>query len=262
MGGDIRFTDDITFSSSELLNVLEQIQRNYHRLVHRVSHAYEVMAGQLGYGSDEMRAVLANSRPNAGTLALAVRGFPQDERWPDYLYALEPEGIHGWRVSPADLARGELVIGMVKNLHDDWGAEGRPQDAFGIGSTSLAWTRDGQTWVRDREVFFGPDPQPGAWDHAHAWIDEQLPVEDEVYLYYGGYKFGHKMDRWEGRQIGLVKMQRDRYVSRDAGPDGGTLITRRAVLAGAVIQRQQQQLFGKRKMVIHHGGSLPRGRVS
>jgi hypothetical protein len=49
-----------TRSSSELLDVLEQIQRNYHRLVHRVSHAYEVMAGHLGYGSDEMRAVLAN----------------------------------------------------------------------------------------------------------------------------------------------------------------------------------------------------------
>ncbi len=47
-------------SSSELLDVLEQIQRNYHRLVHRVSHAYEVMAEHLGYGSDEMRAVLAN----------------------------------------------------------------------------------------------------------------------------------------------------------------------------------------------------------
>jgi len=46
--------------SSELLNVLEQIQRNYHRLVHRVSNAYEVMAGHLGYGADEMRAVLAN----------------------------------------------------------------------------------------------------------------------------------------------------------------------------------------------------------
>jgi len=45
---------------SELLNVLEQIQRNYHRLVHRVSNAYEVMAGHLGYGADEMRAVLAN----------------------------------------------------------------------------------------------------------------------------------------------------------------------------------------------------------
>jgi len=47
-------------SESELLDVLEQIQRNYHRLVHRVSNAYEVMAEHLGYGSEEMRAVLAN----------------------------------------------------------------------------------------------------------------------------------------------------------------------------------------------------------
>ena len=47
-------------SNSELLDILEQIQRNYHRLVHRVSHAYEVMAERLGYGSDEMRGVLAN----------------------------------------------------------------------------------------------------------------------------------------------------------------------------------------------------------
>jgi pyruvate,orthophosphate dikinase len=47
-------------SPSELLDVLEQIQRNYHRLIHRVSHAYEVMAEHLGYGKDEMRAVLAN----------------------------------------------------------------------------------------------------------------------------------------------------------------------------------------------------------
>ena len=47
-------------SPSELLDVLEQIQRNYHRLIHRVSHPYEVMAEHLGYGKDEMRAVLAN----------------------------------------------------------------------------------------------------------------------------------------------------------------------------------------------------------
>jgi phosphoenolpyruvate synthase/pyruvate phosphate dikinase len=45
---------------SELLDALEQIQRNYHRLIHRVSNAYEVMAEHLGYGTDEMRAVLAN----------------------------------------------------------------------------------------------------------------------------------------------------------------------------------------------------------
>ena len=47
-------------SPSELLDVLQQIQRNYHRLVHRVSHAYEVMAERLGYGTNEMRAVLGN----------------------------------------------------------------------------------------------------------------------------------------------------------------------------------------------------------
>ena len=47
-------------SPSELLDALEQIQRNYHRLIHRVSNAYEVMAEHLGYGKDEMRAVLAN----------------------------------------------------------------------------------------------------------------------------------------------------------------------------------------------------------
>ena len=51
---------DPAHTSSELLDVLEQIQRNYHRLVHRVSNAYEIMAGHLGYGADEMRAVLAN----------------------------------------------------------------------------------------------------------------------------------------------------------------------------------------------------------
>lgn len=133
------------------------------------------------------------------------------------------------------LVRGGLVIGMVKNLHDDWGAEGRPPGAFGIGSTSLAWTRDGQTWIRDRAVFFGPDPQAGTWDHAHAWIDEQLPVNDEVYLYYGGYKWGHKHNRFAERQIGVVTMRRDRYVAREAGAAAGTLRTPLVLLDGSAL---------------------------
>jgi enolase len=45
---------------AELLDVLEQIQRNYHRLVNRVSDAYKVMADHLGYDAGEMRGVLAN----------------------------------------------------------------------------------------------------------------------------------------------------------------------------------------------------------
>jgi hypothetical protein len=133
------------------------------------------------------------------------------------------------------LARGDLMIGLVKILHDDWRAPDTPEGAFGVGYTTLAWTRDGRHWVRDLQPFFEPDPNPAAWDHAHAWLDFQLPVGDEVYLYYGGYKYGHKMDRWEGRQIGLVKMVRDRYVSRDAGPQGGTLRTPTVILAGKAI---------------------------
>lgn len=51
---------DPTCSDRALLDVLEQLQRNYHRLVRRVSEAYEVMAGHLGYSEDDMRGVLGN----------------------------------------------------------------------------------------------------------------------------------------------------------------------------------------------------------
>ncbi len=128
--------------------------------------------------------------------------------------------------------RGDLIVALVKVLHDDWRAPGAPEGAFGVGFTTLAWSRDGRHWVRDQEPYFEPDADETAWDHAHAWMDYQLPLGDEVYIYYGGYKYGHKMDRWEGRQIGLVKIQRDRYVARQAGADGGSLVTPPVVLVG------------------------------
>jgi len=122
------------------------------------------------------------------------------------------------------LQRGDLLIGMVKVLHDDFAADpGGPK--AGVGWTSLAWSRDGEHWVRDREVFFDRHPTAGEWDHAMAWIDWQLPVGDEVYLYYGGYARGHKINRFEERQIGLVRMLQDRYVARQAGGTEGLLRT-------------------------------------
>ncbi len=124
------------------------------------------------------------------------------------------------------LTRGMLRIGMVKVLRDDLRATDTAEGSFGRAHTSLAWSRDGRTWVRDRERFFEPDDNPAAWDHAHAWIDEQLIVGDQVYLYYGGYKQGHKMNRFEERQIGLVRMPLDRYAARRAtGTTLGTLRT-------------------------------------
>lgn len=132
------------------------------------------------------------------------------------------------------LRRGDLLIGMVKVLRDDLKADEPPDppDAYGVGYTSLAWSRDGETWCRDTAHIFDPDPQKGAWDHAHAWIDEQVHVDDEVYLYYGGYARGHKVNRFEERQIGLVKIKRDRYIAREAGVEPGLIKTPLVVLEG------------------------------
>ncbi len=111
------------------------------------------------------------------------------------------------------LVRGPLVIAMVRILRDDLVAEGVEPGSFGIGYTTLAWSYDGEHWIRDQDVFFEPDPNPSAWDHAHAWIDEQLVIEDSLYLYYAGYKQGHKMNRFSERHIGLVRIPLDRYVA-------------------------------------------------
>lgn len=153
-------------------------------------------------------------------------------RWERPHYVLTPDdrvdgGETQFYAMDGFLARGGLLIGMVKVLRDDLKADDPPDppDAYGVGTTTLAWTRDGETWTRDREPFFDRDPRKGAWDHAHAWIDEQVPAGDEVFLYYGGYARGHKVARFEERQIGLVKMRRDRYVAREAGPSRGLLRT-------------------------------------
>lgn len=131
------------------------------------------------------------------------------------------------------LRRGELIIGMVKVLRDDLKADDPPvpPDAYGIGYSTLAWTRNGLDWHRERTVFLDRNPIQGTWDHAHAWVDEQVPVGDEVYLYYAGYKSGHKVNRFQERQIGLIIMKRDRYVGHMA-KERGTLRTRPVILRG------------------------------
>ena len=160
------------------------------------------------------------------------------------------------------LARGDLIIGMVKVLRDDLKADQppEPRDAYGIGYTTLAWTRDGEHWTRDREKFFDRHPQKGAWDHAHAWIDEQALVGDEVYLYYGGYKCGHKVNRFEERQIGLVKMKRDRYVAREAGAEGGSFRTPLLKLdAGTMTLNLEAPAGEVAVQILDHDGKPVRG---
>ncbi|MDQ7817986.1 MAG: hypothetical protein RDU14_13245 [Melioribacteraceae bacterium] len=133
------------------------------------------------------------------------------------------------------IARGGLLIGLVKILRDDINATAgasayemadMDRKAAGLGYTVLAWSRDGYTWQRDYEPFIPNNPVPGSWDHAMAWGDEQVIVGNETFLYYGGYQRGHKVNRFEERHLCLARMPVDRYVSRDADLNTGYLITK------------------------------------
>jgi hypothetical protein len=132
------------------------------------------------------------------------------------------------------IARGSLLIGMAKVLRDDLNAEvglspadfGDRRPHAGIGYTVLAWSADGEHWRRDTEPFLDRNQKPGTWDRAHAWADEQVLHGDEVFLYYGGYRLGHKAERFTTRQIGLARLKLDRYAGYAAtGEYPGTLCT-------------------------------------
>ncbi|MDH7487328.1 MAG: SdrD B-like domain-containing protein [Anaerolineae bacterium] len=145
-------------------------------------------------------------------------------------------GITEFYVTSNVIRRGETLIAMLSISRDDLTASGVPAtkecpayqrtyNVYGTGYTVLAWSTDGQTWHRDRHTdkFFEPSAAVDAFDHSHAWITSIVEVGDEVYLYYGGYQYGHKV--YCDRSIGLVKMKRDRYVAQKAGSGGGWLRT-------------------------------------
>jgi len=159
-------------------------------------------------------------------------------RWTQPTRIITPDekdpGVTEWYGVGGVMCRGGLLIGMLKVLRDDVVRPQAPAGAFGYGYTVLAWSRDGEHWARDRhtDIFFDADSNPKAWDYAHTWVDSALAVGDEVYLYYGGYKWGHKSNRTTERQIGLAKIRRDRYAAREAGAEGGTLRTPLVELQG------------------------------
>jgi hypothetical protein len=161
------------------------------------------------------------------------------EKWSAPVHMFVPdaqdEGITQFYGVGGVQRRGDLLIGFLKVLRDDVTVAGAPPEAKipngsegGMGYSVLAWSRDGVTWQRDRaaNAFFMPDPQVGAWDHAMAWIDSAVQVNNQVYLYYGGYRWGHKYNQATERQIGLVRIPRDRYVAQTAGSAQGLLVTR------------------------------------
>jgi hypothetical protein len=184
-------------------------------------------------------------------------------RWQRSWRIIEPdkkdEGKTEFYGLSGPIARGSLLVGMLKVLRDDLIAEGAPENAYGIGYTVLAWSRDGIHWERDREAFLPRNPIPGTWDHAMAWGDCQLVVGNEIYIYYGGYKWGHKYERFTQRQIGLARIPIDRYVSREAGKEKGILRTRKALLHGRLITVNANVTGELKVRILNSSGKTIRG---
>ena len=136
----------------------------------------------------------------------------------------QDEGLLEFYSVGGTICRGGLLVGFVRMLHDDYPAEPKGP-VEGIGYTTLATSRDGIHWERHDKVFFDRNQKPGTWDRAMTWVGCALPVEDELFLYYGGYKQGHKIEPTRERQLGLARMPMDRFVSRDGGNIPGRLVT-------------------------------------
>jgi len=128
--------------------------------------------------------------------------------------------------------RGDLMIGLIRTLNDHLPHETDMPDAEGIGATALAISRDGKSWHRFREPFLDRNLEVGSWDRAMTWASDVLPVGDQLYIYYGGYKSGHKTDKRTGRQIGVAFLKRDRYMSLAGGEWGGEMVTKPFLFKG------------------------------
>jgi hypothetical protein len=130
------------------------------------------------------------------------------------------------------MVRGNLYIGFLRVLRDDLPATpGGP--VAGIGWTELATSRDRRVWIRHQEPFIDRDPRQGQWDHAMAWYGDCITVGDREYVYYGGYRAGHKIRGQRGdRTIGMGFLRKNGFVSRDVDDQGGSLKTPLALLPG------------------------------
>lgn len=102
----------------------------------------------------------------------------------------------------------------------------------------VAFSRDGFYWHRPcRETFIGASRKPGDWQrgYIHSVGGCCLVVGDQLYFYYGAFsgvspEYGG--DLYAGAATGLARLRRDGFASMHAGPDGGTLVTRRLTFTG------------------------------
>ena len=130
--------------------------------------------------------------------------------------------------------------------------------------TQLCHSRDGLTWHRCRErVPFLPNGPDGSFDAGMliAGASGLIVREGKIWVYYGGYNGDHAGrtlgDPEHLNGIGLAHLRQDGFVSADAGPEGGTLLTRPLLCSGNVIRINAQAEGGEVRVELLDGEGKP-----
>jgi hypothetical protein len=176
--------------------------------------------------------------------------------WSEFrrILTIDPEAPGGERSTheqlnpPKPFVRGGLYFGFLLVKRDDLPAE--PGGSLRtLGWTELCTSRDGKNWIRQPGTFLDRCVQRGAWDRDTAWVRDCVTVGDTEFIYYHGVE----ADR---RGLGLAKLRRNGFVSRDAGPAGGVLRTRLFVFEGNAVA-VNARIAGEMKVRILDESGLP-----
>jgi len=179
----------------------------------------------------------------AAAKPLLLLDHPDDHRCEFY-------GVIVWRTG--DVFLGLIWIYDASYEYSRFGSSNQ----YAIVDVQLASSRDLLHWERlgaRQPVIARGDPD--AFD-SHMIFKHSHPVTvgDEWWVYYVGFNEGHtarncydetmrqqyhadvKAGRRHFQKIGLAKVRRDGYISRDAGPEGGTLSTRLLQTGGSHLE--------------------------
>lgn len=100
----------------------------------------------------------------------------------------------------------------------------------GCIDTQLGVSRDGRHWERvaHRQTFL-PLGEPGGWEDGMVRsVARIIPCGDTLFIYYCGVNGPHRpgVVRKSPPAIGVATLRRDGFVSLDAGPEQGVLVTK------------------------------------
>jgi len=125
-----------------------------------------------------------------------------------------------------------MWLGLARIMHTERDPASRKQTAV-----ELTTSRDGLHWTRAaaREEII-PLGKPGQWDAHYQTPYLPVLVGDEVWIYYTSRTLWKDRKRPTRRGMGLAILRRDGFASLNAGPDGGTVVTRPLTFEGKTLR--------------------------